>query len=187
MEYANQFAVWVRAAMAARENSFDKAASKAAQDAADIERQKRLDADDPTYLYCVVDHSTFYTLSEREAVASVVPAEMVEPVYLLLVTAWNDIQYWCDATQGVKVKAVPQTDDDTDAETDDPSAEQGRDFNFELTFDPGQKTEQKCQYQVWAPNMLNAAVQVGQVFAEKFAHDFVVVPKPPVILKMVKA
>lgn len=89
-----EFAAWVRAAVKAREDSFDKAASEAAQDACDRKREQEV-AEGNQYAYLnVVDHSQFYRLTLREAVESVVPAEFVEPVYLLLATAWNDILDW---------------------------------------------------------------------------------------------
>ena len=90
-----QFAAWVLAAMAAHENSFDRTASEAASEAASAERARRKEANDPTYVYCVVDHEQFYRMTQRQAVESVVPAAWVEPVYLLMVTAWNDIETWC--------------------------------------------------------------------------------------------
>lgn len=90
-----QFAAWVRAAMAAYENSFDHAASKVASEAASAERVRRKEANDPTYVFCLVDHEQFYRMTQRQAVESVVPAAWVEPIYLLMITAWNDIQSWC--------------------------------------------------------------------------------------------
>lgn len=178
-----QFANWILAAMEARENSFDKAASSAAQAAMDIKRAECEARGEPTH-YCIVDHSKFYQMNEREAVASVVPAEFVEPVYLLLVTAWNDIQYWCGEALG---KASP-TGVQAAVEDDgiDPTSPEGSDYNFAVTFEPGTADEKKCQLQVWAPNMLHGAFQVGQTFAEKFATDFTIVPLAPVLLKMVK-
>jgi hypothetical protein len=178
-----QFAKWIRASMAARENSFDKAASDAASAAMDIKRAECAARGEPTH-YCIVDHSRFYTMNEREAVASVVPAEFVDPVYLLLVTAWNDIQHWCDEVEGT-VPTVEEKEEDGIEYSDAPTPE-GRDFNFAVTFDPGTPEEKKCQLQVWAPNMLHGAFQVGQTFAEKFATDFTIVPLAPVLLKMVK-
>lgn len=181
-----QFAKWIRAAMAARENSFDHGASNAAQAAMDTQRAEREAAGEPTH-YCVVDHSRFYTLSEREAVASVVPAEFVEPVYLLLVTAWNDIQYWCDEVEGNDpIKPSPEAVEGEEDDVNDPHVV-GNDYNFALTFEPGTADEKKCGYQVWAPNMLHAAFQVGQIMAGSFAQDFTIVPVPPILLKMVPA
>jgi hypothetical protein len=185
---SKQFAAWIRAAMAARENSFDKLASQQAQEAGDRERQLMIDAGDKqAYMYGLVDHKQFYRLTEREAVASVVPAEFVEPVYLLLVTAWNDIQGWCDDVEGIVRPARSYAV--TDAEEDDVNDPHvvGSDYNFAITFEPGTTEEKKCEYQVHGPNMLHAAFQVGQVFAEKFATDFVIAPLPPVLLKMESA
>jgi hypothetical protein len=179
-----QFAKWIRAAMAARENSFDKAASDAASAAMDIKRAECAARGEPTH-YCIVDHSKFYTLNEREAVASVVPPEFVDPVYLLLVTAWNDIQHWCDEVESTV--PTPELKESDESDDDEYPSREGRDFNFEITFEPGTAEEKKCQHQVWAPNMLHAAFQTGQVFAEKFAEDFTIVPLAPVILKMEKA
>lgn len=178
-----QFANWILAAMEARENSYDRAASDAASAANDVKRKELEALGQPTY-YCVVDYAKFYQMSEREAVASVVPAEFVDPVYLLLVTAWNDIQGWCAEALG---KASPTgVQEAVEGDDEDPTSPEGRDYNFGLTFDPGTPEEKKCQYQVWAPNMLHAAMQVGQTFAEKFASDFVITPLAPVILKMEK-
>lgn len=177
-----QFAKWIRDAMAARENSFDRAASQAAQSAADAERKLMVEAGDKqAYMYGVVDHAKFYRLTEREAVESVVPADFVEPVYLMLVTAWNDIQYWCDAVEG-KAPPTPVQEAVEDYETD--SHVTGGDYNFEITIEPGTADEKKCGYQVWAPNMLHAAFQVGQIMAGSFAQDFTIVPVAPILLKL---
>jgi hypothetical protein len=178
-----QFANWILAAMEARENSYDKSASDAASAANEVKRAELAARGEPTY-YCVVDYAKFYTMSEREAVASVVPAEFVDPVYLLLVTAWNDIQGWCAEALGKPFPTGVQ--EAVEDDTIDPTSPEGRDYNFAVTFDPGTAEEKKCQLQVWAPNMLHGAFQVGQTFAEKFATDFTIVPLAPVLLKMEK-
>lgn len=183
-----QFAKWIRESMAARENSFDKLASNQAQAEADRERALMVSCGDKqAYMYGIVDHAKFYRMTEREAVASVVPPEFVEPVYLLLVTAWNDIQGWCDDVEGIVRPARSYAV--TDAEEDDVNDPHvvGNDYNFAITFEPGTADEKKCEYQVHGSNMLHAAFQVGQVFAEKFATDFVIAPLPPVLLKMESA
>jgi hypothetical protein len=180
-----KLAKWIRDAMAARENSFDTVASAQAQENAYRERELMVAAGDKhAYMYGIVDHAKFYRMTQREAVESVVPAEFVEPVYLLLVTAWNDIQGWCDDVEGIVRPARSYAVTGTEADSD--SHVMGGDYNFETTFDPGTPDEKKCQTQVWAPNMLHAAFQVGQLFAEKFATDFTVVPIQPVILKLEK-
>ena len=89
-----EFAAWVRAAAKAHEDSFDRAASDAAQDECDHKREQE-EAEGNQFAYMnVVDHKQFYRMTLREATASVVPAEFVEPVYLLLTTTWNDILDW---------------------------------------------------------------------------------------------
>lgn len=179
-----QFAKWIRAAMAARENSFDRAASTQAQEVADRERELMVAAGDTqAYMYGIVDHAKFYRMSEREAVASVVPPEFVEPVYLLLVTAWNDIQGWCDEVEG---KAPPAPSQEAvEDDVNDPHVV-GNDYNFEITIEPGTADEKKCGYQVHGANMLHAAFQVGQIMAGSFAQDFTIVPVPPILLKLEK-
>lgn len=182
-----QLAKWIRAAMAARENSFDKAASNQAQLEADRERELMVSCGDTqAYMYGIVDHAKFYRMTERQAVESVVPAEFVEPVYLLLATAWNDIQGWCDDVEGIVRPARSYAV--TDAEEDDVNDPHvvGNDYNFEITLEPGTADEKKCGYQVHGANMLHAAFQVGQIMAGSFAQDFTIVPVAPVLLKMEK-
>lgn len=174
---ALQFAAYVRAAAKAREDSFDRDASHAAQAKCD-EKREREERDGSNLAYLnVVDHSQFYRLSMRQACESVVPAEFVEPVYLLLQLAWNDISGWADETEKAVRDMVAINHDN------DPN-EPGADYAFDITFDPDTVDAQTASVQTFGRNMLHSAFYLGQMFHEKFAVDFRIVPKPPIKLEM---
>uniref|UniRef100_A0AB39CEP1 Uncharacterized protein n=1 Tax=Pseudomonas phage HRDY3 TaxID=3236930 RepID=A0AB39CEP1_9VIRU len=92
--HAMRLAGYVQATAKAREDSFDKAASDAAQNACD-EKREREEREGNQHAYLnVVDHAQFYKLTLREAAEATVPSEFVEPVYLLLQLGWNDAHDW---------------------------------------------------------------------------------------------
>jgi hypothetical protein len=176
---ALQFASYIRAAAKAHEESFDKEASEKAQAACD-ERRDREKAEGNEYYYLnVVDHAQFYRMDMRQACESVVPAEFVEPVYLLLQLGWNDIQGWADETE----KAVR---DIVGINHDDDPNDPGADYAFDITFDPDTVDAQTASVQTFGRNMLHAAFYMGQMFHEKFATDFRIVPKQATEIVMVK-
>ena len=97
---AAQLAAWVRASAAAHENSFDKEACEQMRIEKEAEAEAAREANAPhAYLYGIFDTNQFYRLTLLQAVQSVTPADMVEPVYYLLRHTWNDMMYWCDSVE----------------------------------------------------------------------------------------
>lgn len=93
--FAAQFADWLEKSAAAHENSYDQEGADAAQEKSLAEYEREKEAGNPQfYMYGAVDYKQFYRMTMYEAVESVVPAEFVQPVYLLLVNSWNDINDW---------------------------------------------------------------------------------------------
>lgn len=104
-EFANGLAGWIQASAAAHENSFDKEACEAMRIAKDAEFEAAKEAGEPhAYLYGIFDAEQFYRMTLLQAVQSVTPADMVEPVYYLLRHTWNDMQHWCETIQTTAAK-----------------------------------------------------------------------------------
>jgi len=176
---ALQFAAFIRAAAKAHEDSFDRAASEKAQAKCDADWEREKEEGKPYYYLNVVDHKQFYRLTMRQAVESVVPAEFVEPVYLLLQLGWNDIHSWAEQQENA-VREMVEINHDHDP--NDP----GADYRFEITFDPDTPEARTGDIQTHGRNMLHAAFYLGQMHSEQFAHDFRIVPKPATPIVMVK-
>lgn len=81
---AQQLAHAIKAAAKAHEESYDKDAADAAEKAAGDDLSK------------CVDFSRFYGLSIQEACEKVCAPDLVLPVRIMLLTAWNDSLMWAD-------------------------------------------------------------------------------------------
>ena len=151
------FANWVRAAMAAKENSFDRAAYDVAAQKSQEEWDRRKAAGDQTYMYCVTDAKAYYRLNDWEAVESVVPAEWVMPVYLLMVQAWNDIAMWADDALGL----APQKPNGLEAE-ESPHIPA---YAFAVSYKDRDGLAYESRMVSPGRNMLHAAFECGRLCA----------------------
>lgn len=104
---ATQFAQWVAMSMEAREHSYDTEAADKASKASRAAYDAAVAKNAPmAYMHLNFDAKDYYGLTMHQAVDQVVPEEFREPVYLLCVTAWNDIADWC-RKHGVEFKPHP--------------------------------------------------------------------------------
>ena len=89
------FAKLIQAAAKAHEDSYDTVASAAATE--EWERTKKLNGNE---WRLPPDYAEFYRLTLREACEKVCTeagqASMIEPVYLLILQAWNDVLDWAN-------------------------------------------------------------------------------------------
>ena len=86
MTAAQQLAKAIKAAAKAREESFDS-------DAADAAVEKQGNKFPP------VNSEQFYKLTILQACEKVCDPDLVEPVRIMLTTAWNDSLMWADDTK----------------------------------------------------------------------------------------
>ena len=94
--FANILADMLDRAAKAREASYDHVAAGAAK----VEADARRAADPDNHFAGLVDFAQFYTKTLYECCQAECPPELVEPAYLLLTTAYNDIYAWVDEQLG---------------------------------------------------------------------------------------
>lgn len=142
---SKELAVAILAAMQAHEDSYDHGAAAVATAANDQKRARMEMEGNAAAIYCIVDYRQFYRMDLRQAVESVVHGDLVEPVYLLLTTAWNDIADWAKAVVGKEnFRFIVGIDRATEPHTQDireVSVQMGADDELQAAMKIGQSYE----------------------------------------------